>query len=156
MTEENLSRFKDKFVETIARQAGWHEQRSIDRGSIVEQIKKEGYTAMSNVVDFMTHFNGIVILFDNKRNGIKDDDIRFDFEHATHLEVPERVNGNYANRIQKALIPIGSAYRDHFVLLMANDNCVYGGYDNYLCKIGDSGFDAIEAIILDRKFIEIL
>lgn len=155
MTKRSHNTFSDKFVEARARIAGWHEHRQLDRTKIIDQVRTEGYKVLDNVIDFMVVFDKIVILFENKKNGLKEDDIRFDFEHATHLEVPERINNNYAIRIQKSLIPIGSAYRDHLVLLMADDNSVYGGYDTYLCKIGDSGTDAIEAMILDRNFTEI-
>jgi hypothetical protein len=35
---------------------------------------------------------------------------------------------------------------------MSDDNCVYAGYDSFLCKVADSGIDAIKAIIYDYDF----
>ncbi len=72
------------------------------------------------------------------------------------MEVTERILGDYQNRIKKRLCSIGTAYREHFVLLMADDNHIYGGYDDLLYFIANSPENAIEAIILDYDFIEIL
>lgn len=145
----------EKEVENILINAGWSKYRRIDKKFIVNQLKLEGYPILDNVVEAMQNLGGLVIKFCNKRNGLKDDDINFDFEHATNLEVPEKIFKNYMPRVKKQLILIGSAYRDHFVLLMADDNSIYGGYDDYLCKIGNTLMDAIENIILDKNFDEI-
>jgi len=144
----------DKEVENVLRESGWDERRRLDKEAILDQLSTEGYPVLENVVEALQNFNGLVIYFNNKRNGLRDD-INFDFSHAIHLEVPERVFKNYVPRIGKKLILIGSAYRDHFVLLMAEDNSIYGGYDNYLCKIGSNPINAIENIILDKNFTEI-
>jgi hypothetical protein len=38
---------------------------------------------------------------------------------------------------------------------MSADGMVYGGYDDFLCKIEDTGLTAIEAIILNKSFQKI-
>lgn len=145
----------EKEVENILINAGWSESRRIDKRFVVDQLVLEGFPALENVVEAMQNLGGLVIKFLNRQNGLKDDDINFDFVHATNLESPDRVFMNYMPRVKKQLVLIGSAYRDHYVLLMADDNSIYGGYDNYLCKIGNTPMDAIENIILNKNFDEI-
>ncbi|MBS1567460.1 MAG: SUKH-3 domain-containing protein [Bacteroidetes bacterium] len=139
----------------LLKKAGWFEDRKVNRDEISETLRNEGYPVLERVVDFLAEFWGIVIYFENKRNGIKKDDISFDFEKATHLEVPERINEDYSKRIGKELCLVGSAYRDYMVLIMSDDGCVYGGYDDFLCKIADTGPEAIEAIVFGYEFSEI-
>ena len=135
--------------------AGWYEGRKLEYEGIGEMVKNEGYAELPNVISFLQEFLDIKIIFKNKRNGIKNDDITFSFEEATHLEVPERINEEYSQRIGKELCPIGTAFRGYVVLMMSNDMCVYGGYDNDLFKIADSGIEAIKAIINDKDPIQI-
>ena len=150
--KDNDRLFSNTIVEKIVRQSGWDETRKANRAKLAEKIKKEGHLILENGLDFMEQFEGLIIYFENKKNGIKNDDINFDFEHATHLIDAERINPDYSVRIKKPLMLIGSAYRDHFVLLMSDDNNVYGAFDSFICKIADTGIDAIEAIILDKDF----
>ena len=103
----------------------------------------------------MEVFGDLIIYFENKKNGIKSDDINFDIKHALNLEAAEYVVENYVPRIKKELCIIGSAYRDHFILMMSDDGNVYEGYDYFLCKIAGSGEGAMEAIILGHDFEEI-
>lgn len=147
-----LSRFKNIFAEELVRDAGWDESRRVSRILLSNQLISEGYPILQNVLDFMEQFEGIVIYFQNKLNGLQNDDINFCFERATHLVSPKKIKSNYSVRIGKPLVLIGSAYREHFVLLMSDDNCVYGAFDSFLCKIENSGFAAIEAIIMNHDF----
>lgn len=145
----------NKEVEDILRFAGWSEHRRINKEGIVNQLKLEGYPILDNVVEVMQNLGGLIINFHNKRNGLINDDINFNFEHASHLEVPGRIFRDYEPRVDKKLILIGSAFRDHFVLLMADDNSIYGAYDDYLCKISETPLGAIENIILDKEFYQV-
>ena len=127
----------------------------MEANMITNILEKEGYSVLDNVVRFLQEFWDLTIYFENKRSGLKDDDISFLFEKATHWVAPERVRDDYSVRVGGELCLIGAAYRDYFVLMMSNDGSIYGAYENYLCKIGDSGYGAIEAIIFDYDFIEI-
>jgi len=142
-------------IQDVLKKAGWYEGRMASKAVVTQVIMKEGYSMFPNVIEFLQEFWDLTIYFENKRNGLKNDDITFVFEKATHLEVPERIKGDYSFRIGKELCLIGSVYREHMVLMMSSDKCVYGGYDDFLCKISDSGYGAIEAIIFDYDFIEI-
>ena len=145
---------ENKHAYKLLERAGWSENRRSDENLIKQQIMSEGYPLLPAVVDFMKNFGGLVIYFQNKRNRIQDD-INLDFEHATHLETTEKIIIDYKPRIGKSLCPVGTAYRDHFVLLMSEDGNLYGAYEDYLCYISDSGIGGIEAIVTDKDFLEI-
>ena len=143
----------DSQVLNILKKAGWYETRKLERHALINSINGEGYPIFENVVTFLQSFGNLIIRFANLQNNIKEDDINLNLTHAFSIEVPERVFNNYVPRIKKELVLIGTVYRDHMVLLMANDNNVYAGYDNYLCKVANSGIEAMEAIILNRNFL---
>jgi len=145
----------DIYLCKLLEKAGWHEGRKLNYEYISEMVGTEGYAQMPNVISFLQEFLDIKILFKNKRNGLKNDDINFSFKEATNLVVPERINEDYAQRIGKEICLIGSAYREHMVLMMSNDGFVYAGYDNFLCKVADSGNEAIKSIIYDYDFVTI-
>lgn len=147
--------FKTEQAYKLAKESGWTDYRKVDKEVIIQEILNEGYPIIEKAVEFLESFWNIVIYFVNRKNGIQEDDINFNFNHASNLEVPERLLKDYEPRIGKKVCLIGSAYRDHFILMMADDGSVYGGYDSFLCKIADNGYEAIEAIILDKPFIEL-
>lgn len=137
------------------KRSGWHEGRQLDENTIINQVKEEGYPVFPKAISFMRSYGGLLILFNNHQNGMKDDTINLDFEKATHIESSEKIKKYYVSRVQKDLCLIGSAYRDYMILLMAKDGFVYGAYENYLCFISPSGEGALEAIILNKDFVEI-
>lgn len=145
----------DIYLVEVLKKSGWYKERRIDQHLIIEAIEAEGYPILPSVVAFLQEFWDLKIYFENRRNGLKNDDINFSFEEATHLEVPERISQDYSKRVGMELCLIGSVYREHMVIVMANDQSVYGGYDNFFCKIADSGMNAIKAIVYDLPFITI-
>jgi hypothetical protein len=60
------------------------------------------------------------------------------------------VLGDYGRRIGGEVCPVGEAFHDHMVLCMDGRGAVYGGYDSFLCRVGSSGEDAIEALCSGR------
>jgi hypothetical protein len=145
----------DPKVYNILKKSGWYENRELDEEEIAKKIKDEGYPVMKSVLSFMKNFEGLVIKFDNLQNGLKDDTINLDFEQATHIETPGKIRKSYLPRIQKELCLLGTAYRDHLILLMSEDGYVYGAFENYFCLIEKTGIGALEAIILNKDFEEI-
>lgn len=153
-----MSNMKNVFTNesyTCLLKAGWNSERSLNKEEIIEKLSIEGYSVFKEVVDFLASFEGIEVNFFNKKSK-KIDDFNFCLERAFNLEVPERLMEDYLPRIQKQKIcPIGTAYRDHFILIMDDNGIVYGAYDDFLVKIGNSYFEAINAIISDQEFIKI-
>jgi hypothetical protein len=141
-------------VITALNEAGWNINRKINTEGILRILKNEGYQTSTQIESFLGSFGNLVIRFTNKKSGIIDD-INYNVEHATHVENAERIRDDYIPRVGKELCIIGSAYRDHFCLMMATDGSVYGGYTDFLYKIADTGLGGIEAIILDYDFVTI-
>jgi hypothetical protein len=146
--------FKNSEVIILLKKSGWEEKRRINSEFISNLYKTYGYTPLIKVITFLQNFYGLTIFFKNKRNGL-DDNFSFDLTRAFEIEVIERVKDNYEPRIGKELCIIGTAYREHFILLMDVEGNVYGAYDDYLVFIASSGYEAIEAILEDKIFKEI-
>jgi hypothetical protein len=141
-------------VKMLLLKAGWKENRNVDGTKLKELIIMYGFRILPKALEFLEEFEGLIIRFPNLKNGINDD-ITLDFVKAAELEGNERIAEEYELRIGKKLSIVGTAYREHFALIMDEDGKVYGAYDSFLVKIGDSGVGAIEAIINNEKFIEI-
>lgn len=52
---------------------------------------------------------------------------------------------------EPALTPIGEAARGHLIMCMGPGGQVYGGYDDFLVRLGASGDDAIEGLCTGRE-----
>lgn len=149
-----ITYFENEIIKKALYLSGWNEKRNINIDEIKTTLISEGYTVFDCVTNFLRCFGNLIIHFKNLKNG-QLDDINFFIDHAIQVENSERILQDYSLRIGKKCCLIGSAYRDHFCLIMCEDGEVYGGYSDYLYKISNSGEAAIEAIILDYNFIEI-
>ena len=146
--------FGKKTYDTLIK-SGWFEGRNVDVERYTKLYKEEGFPVLNSAISFLREFGGLNVQFKNLRNGIMDD-FTFDVVRALELEVRERVVDDYEPRIgYMQMCLIGTAYREHFVLLMDTGGRVFGGYDSNFVKIADSGEEAIEAIINDYAFEEI-
>jgi hypothetical protein len=135
--------------------AGYTPQRKINIARMVKVLTEEGYQVFDCVARFLAAYGGLIIRFENRKNGLQNDDINFDIEHAITIENSERILSDYAPRTEKNLCLIGTAYRDYFCLMMAEDGSVYGGYSDSLYKISDTITGFLDAVILDKEFIKI-
>lgn len=61
----------------------------------------------------------------------------------------------YQVRVSSRLLPIGCAYNDHMVLLLAEDGRVFGSYDDFLALLGENVFAAIELFLTNGEVEEI-
>lgn len=144
----------NSIVREVLIKNGWFNSRLINPTEIELLYTRNSYPILDCVIEFLKNFYTLKIVFSNKKTGNLDD-INFDVKRAMDMESIERVIIDYEPRIKKKLCIIGSAYREHFILLMDEDGSVYGGFDTYFVKIAPSGYLAIEAIILDKEFEEI-
>ena len=109
--------------------------------------------SIKELLDRIYAFSGKEIWFVNLKNGLKEDDITLDPMKGLELEVIERLFEDYQPRLNNLLLyPIGTAYREHFVLMISSQGSIYGGYDDYLVRIGDSFEAAVENMINDADF----
>jgi hypothetical protein len=56
---------------------------------------------------------------------------------------------------EPALTPVGEAARGYLIMCMGADGHVYGGYDDFLIRLGTSGDDAIEGLCTGREATQI-
>ncbi len=145
--------FENNIVLDVLYKGLWNEDRSIDRDIIIHFFVNTGQPILSKAIEFLESFYCLSFNFKNCKNGLVDD-FDFDVFRANELLSSGWLD-EYKASIGKNMCLIGTAYREHFVLLMDADGAVYGAYDSYLVKIGESGQAAIEAIISGNDFIEI-
>ncbi len=153
MQYQDNNKFFDNTLD-ILKNAGWSNERKISKKHLEEKLIKEGYHPNSVILNFLSNYADLNCFFYNKRTEDKDD-FSFNLDRAFELEVAEKINEDYYNRIKSNLCPIGTAYREHLVLLMDNEGKVYGAMDDYLVKIGNDYIFAINNIVNDIEFIEI-
>jgi hypothetical protein len=146
-----------QFVEPInnlLHEAGWDSDRSINIDLFKRKLEEDGYVLSLAVKDFLKEFGGLKIAF-----GRYDSTDHFHFDVITAVEGihPAWIHQDYSIRLNNHnLCIIGQAYSNHLTLVMDDDGKVYGGFDDELFFIANSGREAIVNICLDRKPEKIL
>lgn len=136
------------------KESGWYPERHIDIEQYKDSILNSDYKFFPKVEAFLRQYGGLLIKF-KVRNGIETS-LNFDTIQAVEDIDPIWVQVNYYNLLKKTdLCVIGQAYTDHMTLMMDEDGRVYGGFDDYLCFIANSGEEAIEAICSNATFDKI-
>jgi len=141
-------------VLSCLKRAGWEFRREINTEPFIQRMKEDNFPVIPEAIKFLSKYGNLTINFVNKRSGINDD-ITFDPSKAMDIVVSEKLEDFVPRIKRKQLCAIGTAYREHFVLMMDEKANVYGAYDDFLVRIADTGEKAIEAIILDYDFEEI-
>lgn len=135
-------------------QAGWKTGRHIDTIKYRAFLTGEGYAWFPAVAVFLAEFGGLLVKF--KRENGRCDTLDFDACEASSGFDSQWVTENYARRIgQTKLCAIGQAHSNHLLLFMDEAGRVYGGFDEFLCRIEDSGEEAIKNICSNRSIWEI-
>lgn len=124
--------------------AGWQPRRSIITLAYRLRLFTEGYSWFPAVEQFLQEFGGLQIKFPTEHGS---DTLHFNASQAASGVYSDWALNNYAQRIGNGkLSVIGQAYSDHMTLYMTNTGEVYGGFDDFLCFIAESGKAAIEVI----------
>jgi hypothetical protein len=135
-------------VKTAISKSGWFANRSFDISEFKDIALNDSYFWSLAVDSFMREFGGLYITYERTSG---DDVIHFDLKKAID-EIDRSWIEDYALKIKsKQLCVIGQAYSDHLTLIMDSNGKVYGGFDEELFFIGNSGEEAIEAICSDQK-----
>ncbi|TFF33918.1 SUKH-3 domain-containing protein [Mucilaginibacter psychrotolerans] len=147
-----MFRFSDKTYKVLV-DAGWHPQRNYDIGSFKECILNNGYRMSPIIEQFLMSYGGLKIEY-NRKNGTKNS---FHFDARTAIERVDDLwaQTTYYERLKVGLCVVGQADTDHLTLMMDETGKFYGGFDDFLCFIAESGEEAIEAMCSDREFEEI-
>ena len=136
-------------------ESGWYAGRHINIDTCKDALTKANYKLSQRVAQFLSEFDGLRIKF------YRPEIPEYAELNLNCVAAAEGVNAlwpldNYYHRTgQKDLCVIGQAFSNHLTLMMAVDGMVYGGYDDFLCFIANSGEEAIEAICSNQTFKEI-
>jgi hypothetical protein len=133
--------------------AGWYEGRKMPLVQWLQYracLLNEGYAWFPAVADFLEEFGGLTIGFGRRE---RMETLKLDaFKAAQNRWFPDY----YALRIGKTqFCVIGLLYTDHLLLFMDDTGNVYGGFDEFLCFVGNNGADAIEALCSNKTLPEI-
>jgi hypothetical protein len=140
-------------TQILLAKAGWYPGRTIFTISYRFALWKDGYPWFTVVEAFLREFGSLRVTV--SRHG-QTDTFHFNVAKATGGVDASWVQENYAERIgTNKLCVIGQAHTDYLLLFMSEAGKVYGGYDDYLCFIADSGEEAIEALCQNRPVQEI-
>lgn len=147
-----MSKLSDKTKEILKGQ-GWSESRDVDPGVYVRVLEAEGYPVHPCVQEFLRSFASIRAFFTTPEG--EDNDFFLDPVEAVDFIYMERVAEDYSPRVGLPLCVIGLYHHNNMVLMMDSGGAVYGGYDETLMHIADSGVEAVEAMVSGAAFSEV-
>lgn len=133
--------------------AGWYVGRTVSLPKFRAYLMGEGYAWFPAVATFLAEFGDLRIRFE--RNGLSETLNLFACEASASFDSLWVVE-DYAQRIGRAqFCVIGKVYTGHLLLFMDDTGQVYGGFDDFLCFIGSTGVEAIEALCSNRPVQQI-
>lgn len=127
------------------RAAGWDSNRRLDTAPVIAAMTREGYTVFPVVNDFLATFGNLSLSYPHYRNPTLTDRCHFDAALAAQNVFTEHVS-YWSDRIGAPLCPVGEAFNDHMTVLMAQNGAVYGGFEETLVKLGNSGYEALNTL----------
>ncbi len=142
-------------TESLLRKAGWQDRRNIDTTRYEQVLREEGFEIPTCVIVLLQELGGLRIVHPHAKVPGETDDFIFEADKATVEHRGVWAKGNYSHRVGKKLCSVGDACDAHMILVMSSDGEVFGGFDDFLCDIGSSGDDAIEALCSGREVREI-
>jgi len=146
----SFSRKVRKYLEN----AGWNENRIINIDTFKNSLLENKYHFFKSTENFLQRFGYLHIVY--PINIETESDLHFDVIQAINEIDPLWGQKNYYKRLgNRNICIIGQAHSDHLTLFMDDLGAVYGGFDDFLCFIANSGEEAIEAICLKKSFKEI-
>lgn len=117
-------------------------------------LKSKGYPVFDSVKEALKRFGGLRIN-NPMYTPPGPEDWHFDIEETVENAIPEKVRHYYSNRLGRPLCVIGEAFQGCFLLMMDEAGHVYGAYDEQFFLIGESIFEAIEALATGRALIPV-
>ena len=124
---------------------GWTDSRSVDTHSFLECLLNDGYKLFPASSAFLKNFGGLDGAMPAYRKDGVFERIHFNIEEAINNIYREKVI-TYEERVGEQLVVIGEAYNGHLTLLLSASERVYGGYDDYLCLLGNTVEQGITAL----------
>ena len=144
-------------IDNVSRQglvlSGWSDDWCFGTNAFEEACRANGYASLSEAVRFVSEFGGVR---GEHRAYRSSSTACFDLDPLKALRdiSKERVD-NYVLRFGEVMVPVGEVLSGHLTLMISSGGSVLGGYDDYLCIIGDSIENGINAIFNFREYIEV-
>ncbi|MDQ1817396.1 SUKH-3 domain-containing protein [Massilia sp. CCM 9210] len=137
------------------RKMGWTEHRAVDPAPFLACLVADGYELFPKARPFFQRFGGLGGDMPAYRVAGAFDRIDFHPAHAISCTCREQVSA-YEARVHQKLVVIGMAYNSHMTLLLSDTGRMYGGYDDFLCLIGNDVHDGITNLFGRRQMPEVL
>lgn len=141
-------------VKGLLLNAGWSQERLVNTDLYKQRLIEAGYEVFPEVDSFLSEFGDLSIRFTKKGTDIEDF-LNFKVPLAVAGINPLWIKDDYVNRIGQDLCIIGQAYSNHLTLMMDKKGKVYGGFDDNLYFVADSGREAVQTICSDHKLKEL-
>ena len=133
---------------------GWSPERKIDTTEIIKALKEEGYHISEYALKVIEQFGNLELEQPAFRVKNETEKIHLNPLRASTRIYRDRVS-EYEERTDESLVVIGEAYNGHLTLMVSSSGKVYGGYDNYLNRLGNSFEEALESIYYSKEAEEI-
>jgi hypothetical protein len=146
-------KISNKVIECL-KKSGWNSSRNIDITIYEEALKIEGYKLSESIIEFLKQFGGMDIIVPAFRVPNAFDKTHFDPIKAIRAIYRGNVE-EYEKRVGESMVLIGEAYNRHLVLLMSESGKIYGAYDDYLTKLGDNSYEALNALCESKETPEV-
>ncbi len=127
--------------------AGWSPGRDVLLpGRVAESLAADGHALHEPAERFLREFMGLRLVYAHARVPDAEDDCFIDALTAA-ADVDPAWARSYEERTgESRFVPVGEASRGYLTLYMSETGRVYGGYDQFLCRLGDTGAAALEAL----------
>ena len=151
--------FSEKVYNALVN-AGWVSCRKLDIRNFEQALLEDAYEVWPLLKDFLSEFGGLVLVQPSLVEPTVEEQKKYpklSREMKLHF-VPadaDSVKDSYEARAGERLTPFGAAYNDHLTLMMTPTGKIYGGYDNFLCFMGNSYVEMLENIYHRIKTPEI-
>jgi hypothetical protein len=144
----------EKPTSDFLRQMHWSEDRTIDTHSYLRRLSEDGYTSTPPIETFLESFGGLEGMMPAHVENAILERIHFDPVEAIGNVYRERV-ATYEERVGEPLVVVGEAYNSHLTLMLSATGRMYGGYDNFLCLLGNNAAEALVALFEHKGVKEI-
>jgi len=133
--------------------AGWFEGRSCNVQKFKEACKINDYDVFPTALAFVERFGWL----EGHHRAYRTSDLEsFDFNPCKAIDdiYKERVD-DYSSRFGEALIPVGEIHNGHLTLMISPSGAVVGGYDDFLCILGEDAESGVNAIFEQSEVVGI-
>jgi hypothetical protein len=141
--------FSDQSMRCLEK-AGWRVDRHVDTSRYEAVWRERGFGVGQLAIKFLSEFGGLSLRYPHFRAPSCEDGCHFIADQASANAQDWRLR-QFERALGSHLTVIGEAFSDHMTLLMDEGGRVYGGFENILVRVGDSGADAINALCEGRE-----